>query len=176
MSIRCLLAALILAVSASISGIARAEGPVEHGVGDIAPAPYEFTEFLKKCGNPCTIAHSDGGMDDDFKAALAYIEEHGVRVQIKGVCASNCAWLAAQVPSKVCLGPDAEMYFHQSRMFFWGPDRRVYAVKAYSQGDPAAEPKLPPQVLAWVKSHGGFPWDGWTKMPFSNAREFWATC
>ena len=174
--LRIFLSALCIMLSAIT--IAYASDPVEHKVGDVVPANVEsqFLGFVQHCGDPCDIGHNDGGMDNDFAQALTYAKAHKIHLRVTDVCASNCALFADQARELVCVTPSAKMAFHANRWYHWNGERRVDHVLAYSPSSHAAEPKLSPALLSWVKANGGFPWDGWTIMDAKVASAFWKTC
>lgn len=126
--------------------------PVGRGAGAIARA-------VGNCGNPCTVASSNGGVVADFEAAGDAIRA-GARQKlvVSGFCASSCMVMADRARPRACITSSAVFAYHKT---------------SYNRPIP-----LRGDLRGWIVRHGGFPGFHGTPgvMPNQVAQRFWPVC
>ena len=126
--------------------------PIGHGAGAISRA-------IGDCGNPCTLASSNGGVVADFRAAGDAIRA-GARQKlvISGYCASSCMVMADRARPRACITSSAVFLYHKT---------------SYNRPIP-----LRGDLHGWIARHGGFPGYRGTPgvMPNQVAQRFWPVC
>ena len=149
----------------------------------LAPVPSEAGSALDKVLQPacrevtCVIQDNPGGNVVTFEAAAQEVLSEGKQLIIDGKCDSACVILADIARSNTCLTPKAELAVHQSAIIkIVGKTsvsgRSVPVAKVISRQDPPQSA----DIAAWVNSRGGYPTEGFMKIPIEEARLFWSMC
>ena len=111
------------------------------------------------CGDPCTVAASNGGRIVDFTYAGDAIRS-GARQKlvIDGYCASACMVLADRARPRACITSRAVFAYHKTNF-----NRPI---------------PLRSDLRHWIVSHGGYPEFTGTPgvMPNQVAQQFWPQC
>jgi hypothetical protein len=149
----------------------------------LAPVPSEAGSALDKVLQPacreaiCVIQDNAGGNVVAFEAAAQEVLSEGKKLVIDGRCDSACVLLADIARTNTCLTSKAELAVHQSATLkivgkTYVQGRSVPVAKVISRQDPPQSA----DIAAWVKSHGGYPIEGFMKIPIEEARLFWTMC
>ena len=95
---------------------------------------------------PLIIAADDGGYLWEYAIRAEAAIKSGRQVKILGRCGSACTFYLAS--PNVCVGPDAELWFHQASYDFDetkpAPDGTAQMLAAY-----------PERLKRWIARHGG---------------------
>lgn len=152
----------VLAISASKQQVSGAETIVDmnwqNAYWEADPESAVFGP--RKCGDPCVIRYSEGGVIGAFMNFAFLIRSSGRRLVIDGRCISACAILADFARPNVCITKRATFEFHM----------------AFDDAGRRGRPPASPDISRWVGRHGGFPYDGLLVMRHRDATRYWPTC
>ena len=100
-----------------------------------------------------TIVRDYGGEIDTYSARVSAYLKRRVSVRITGECVSACTMVAALPADRICVGPKAEVSFHQAYL-----PNRFDPLDTTIRSDIGTEILLkhyPPALRAWLDEHGG---------------------
>jgi hypothetical protein len=165
-------------VRVSLAGIALSAAVL------LAPVPSQAGSALDEVLRPacrgepvCVIQDNPGGDVVAFEAAAQEVLSEGKKLVIDGKCDSACVILADIARTNTCLTSKAELAVHQSATLkIVGTTsvrgRSVPVAKVISRQDP----RQSADIAEWVRSRGGYPTEGFMKIPIEEARMFWRMC
>jgi hypothetical protein len=126
------------------------------------------------CGDPCVIRYNPGGELKSFQAAASAVRRGARRlVVIDGPCISACAVFADIARSRVCITDRAVFGFHKATLVSLRSLRNGRTVRRELA---VSDPPHSADIARWVKSRGGFPRHGFTRMSAREAASFWRRC
>lgn len=103
---------------------------------------------------PVVVVHADyGGPINAFADRVSTYLKRRVTVRIEGECASACTMLAILPPSRLCVGPDAVLEFHQAYL-----QNRFDPLDTSIRTEPGTQVLMrhyPARLRAWIASKGG---------------------
>jgi len=129
----------------------------------------EVSKVLGCKKDPCVVNHNVGGWIHEFVEAARLVNQ-GARtiVKINGTCLSACAIFADLARYRVCITPNARFGFHQA--FYEDRDTGVVDENSYFDQPQSQD------IDQWVRSHGGYPRNGYRFMKYNEALKFWNKC
>lgn len=106
---------------------------------------------------PIVVVEQDlGGPIYDYRARVSEYRGRKVSVRIEGDCASACTLLTALPASRVCVGPEARLAFHQAYDPADPNDPQPSDVENRDDGATALLLRAYPKRLrAWIVTRGG---------------------
>jgi hypothetical protein len=112
--------------------------------------PGTLESALSRCGNPCAIGETGGGIVGEYIWAVKALRNRGAMMLIGVKCSSACAMAAVWMRENggnVCVTDQAVLGFHIGRATYPDENGVVRTI--------TVNPKLPADITAWTQQHGG---------------------